>query len=143
MISGCNYPFIRKHSHLFVMVKAWSKTSLTILQLLLLAFATVSQNTVNANGQSEMDTNISNGIAQQCQHNIIETIEKRLVNARNELATTHRLLRQEQHVQISLLWEVQLRRGLNLMKQFLSNQTKVNGRQPFETRKLVSGKFCY
>jgi hypothetical protein len=103
-----------------------------LLLLLLLAFAAVSLNTIQANGQSKRDTNIANGITQQYRQNIVESIEKRLVNALNDLAAIQGILHQEQHVQISSLRAAQLRHELYLMKQVL-----------FEKRKLLTGKFCY
>lgn len=105
-----------------------------LLLPLLLAFAAASQNTVSANGQSERDTNIPNGITQQYQQNIIENIEKRLLNVVNELAAIHRQLHQEQHAQIN----------------FLQRHVQINFLQEAQVReklkikpKLPLGKFCY
>lgn len=105
-----------------------------LLLLLLLALAAASQTTVRANGQLK---------TQQYQQRIQENIEKRLVNAVNDLAAIHRLLHQEQHVHITFLQEAQLRGKLCLMKQVLSSQTKTGGIQRHEKSKLLSGKFCY
>jgi hypothetical protein len=76
--------------------------------MVLLAFSFASQNIVNANGQSDKDTTISNGITQQYRQNIRENIEKRLENAVNDSAAIHRLLHQEQYVKINSLVEAQL-----------------------------------
>jgi hypothetical protein len=111
--------------------------------LLLLAFAAVSQSIICANGQSVKDINTSSGITQQYRQNIIEIIKRRLVNAVNALAAVHRLLNQEQHVQINLLQEAQLRVKLHSMKQVLSSQAKASVMPRLVKRKLQSGKFCY
>lgn len=109
----------------------------------MLTFAAASQNTIHANGQSEKDAYISNGVTQQYRQNITEDIEKRLMNAVNDLAAIHCLLHQEQHVRINFLQEEQLRSELYFLKQVLSDQIKVSGMQQFERPKLLFGEFCY
>jgi hypothetical protein len=75
--------------------------------------------------------------------NTLEDIQKRFVKVVDDLSAIHRLLHQEQHVQIDIFRQAKLRDVICLMKRVLSSRTKASGMQRLEKPKLLSGKFCF